>query len=286
MANNSQSSSSNPQDQQNNDQQQANQNVQQEAQPNSAVNRIQVRVPPFWKQNPRLWFRQLEAQFANSNITLDLTKFNTIVGVIESDILTTVSDVVLNPPENDLYETIKARLIHRFEETEQKKLKNLLNELTLGDMRPSDLLRKMKELSCNKVGDDLLKTLWLQRLPLTIQTVLSTSSETLDQLTVLADKMFEVNDNATVQAVSTEKPDKFNDLVNVVCKLDDKIESLRKEFRMSKKSSKQKSLNQPSTSNTEPTVTKRKICSYHKRFGENAIKCRKPCNFIPPKSKN
>lgn len=79
---------------------------------NRNISRIQVKVPPFWKQNPQLWFRQLEAQFAKSNVTQDLTKFNTIVGVVESDILAFVSDIVLNPPANNMYDTIKNRLIH------------------------------------------------------------------------------------------------------------------------------------------------------------------------------
>lgn len=104
---------------------------------NNAVNRIQVRVPLFWKQNPLLWFRQLEAQFANSNIVNDVTKFNTIVGVIESDILTTVSDIVLKPPANNLYRAIKQRLIKEFADSDDKKLRCLLNDLTLGDLKPT-----------------------------------------------------------------------------------------------------------------------------------------------------
>lgn len=78
---------------------------------NNAVNRIQVKIPPFWKLNPALWFKQLEAQFANSGVNSQLTKFNTIVGVLESDVLSFVSDIVLNPPAANQYNTIKARLI-------------------------------------------------------------------------------------------------------------------------------------------------------------------------------
>lgn len=50
-------------------------------QPVNQVNRIQAKVPPFWKLNPQLWFKQIEAQFSNSGIVNDLTKYNTIVGV-------------------------------------------------------------------------------------------------------------------------------------------------------------------------------------------------------------
>ena len=56
----------------------------------------------------------METQFYNSDITRDKTKYNTIVGVIDSDILSCVSDIVLNPPPSKKYVTIKERLIKRF----------------------------------------------------------------------------------------------------------------------------------------------------------------------------
>lgn len=128
---------------------------------NNAVNHVRIRIPPFWKQDPELWFFQLEAQFATSNIVAQLTKFNTVIGNIETDILSSVSDIIRNPPANNCYDTIKERLISQFRVPDNTKLKNLLHNLTLGDSKPSDLLRKMRDLSCGKVGDELLQTLWL-----------------------------------------------------------------------------------------------------------------------------
>lgn len=255
------------------------------AQPN-AINRIQVKVPPFWKQNPQLWFKQLEAQFANSNITTDLTKFNTIVGVIDTDILSHVSDIVLTPPAQNAYDSIKARLIKEFTESEQKKLKSLLHELSLGDMKPSSLLHKMRELSCGKVGDDLLRSLWLQHLPIHIQTVLSTSTDGLDQLATMADTMFEVTGAASIQAVSTEQNNQINDLVNVVCKLEGKIESLQNDFRKPRESYSRTSRHRSPTPNKASSVTSSDLCYYHKHFGKKAVKCKQPCNFKASSSKN
>lgn len=131
-----------------------------------------------------------------------------------------------------MYEAIKERLIKQFTETDNKKLASLLNGITLGDMRPTDLLRKMRELSCNKVGDELLKTLQLQRLPITIQTVLSTSTEEINQLALLVDTMLDLTTAPTIQAVSQSQNNNFNDLVNVVCELEGKIENLRKVFNV------------------------------------------------------
>jgi hypothetical protein len=39
------------------------------------INRVGIRVPPFWPEKPAVWFAQLEGQFALPNITQDATKF-------------------------------------------------------------------------------------------------------------------------------------------------------------------------------------------------------------------
>ncbi|GFS59796.1 uncharacterized protein TNCV_2806141 [Trichonephila clavipes] len=59
----------------------------------------------------------------------------------------------------------------------------------LGDEKPSHLLRNMKELSNGQLQDDFLQSLLLQRMPPHIQTVLSASSEPLDKLAIIADKV-------------------------------------------------------------------------------------------------
>lgn len=252
---------------------------------NNAVNRIQVRVPPFWKVNPQLWFRQLEAQFANSGIINDLTKYNTIVGVLESDILSLVSDVVLNPPAVNLYTTLKARLIHQFTESENKKLKCLLNELTLGELKPSDLLRKMRELSCGKISEELLQTLWLQRLPTTIQTVLATSNGDLNQLVVMADSMFDISETS-VQSISSSSENQLSDLVNVVYKIEDKISSLQKDLHASRSKYRSISRNRAKPASPQLSASTESFCYYHKHFGNKAIKCKTPCDFTNSKNSN
>lgn len=250
------------------------------------VNRIQMKIPPFWKQNPRLWFKQLEAQFATSCITVEITKFNHTVGVIESDVLELVSDIVLAPPTANPYKAIKDRLIKEFTASDNKKIKNLLNNLTLGDLKPSGLLRKMRELSCEKVGDEFLRTLWLQRLPQTIQTVLSTNADNLATLAELADTMFDqIEDSVSLQAVNAIPNKELSDLVNVVCKLDGKIESLSRTFRAPGNSSSRKLRSRsPTPVKKAQSASNKQICFYHKRFSDKANKCKSPCSFKPTKN--
>lgn len=52
--------------------------------------------------------------------------------------------------------------------------------------------------------DDLLKSLWLKRLPSSTQAILSTSTENMTRLIEMADKIHEVVDTRGVYAVSTQ----------------------------------------------------------------------------------
>lgn len=234
------------------------------------LNRLAVRTPPFWKINPRLWFRQMEGQFATAGIVNDLTKFNT---VIDSDILSTVSDIVLTPPAHNLYDTLKAKLIKQFTDSDPIKLKTLFQELQLGDGKPSDLLRKMRELSCDKVGNDLLKDLWIQRLPPTIQAIVSSNEGTLEQLTVIADRIFDTTQFKSIQSISNTPNDA---LLNVIQQLSHDINALKSNYRdRSAKTKRTKSFhNSQSEDDSED-----KICWYHKVYKHKANKCQPPCPF-------
>jgi hypothetical protein len=43
------------------------------------INRVGIRVPPFWAEKPAVWFAQFEGQFVLSNVTQDETKFYYII---------------------------------------------------------------------------------------------------------------------------------------------------------------------------------------------------------------
>ncbi|GFU71419.1 hypothetical protein TNCV_2584901 [Trichonephila clavipes] len=65
----------------------------------------------------------------------------------------------------------------------------------------------MKELSNGQLQDDFLQSLWLQRMPPHIQTVLSASSEPLDKLAIIADKVSEVvGSSSTICSATTVPP--------------------------------------------------------------------------------
>ncbi|GBN26809.1 hypothetical protein AVEN_90463-1 [Araneus ventricosus] len=249
-----------------------------------AVARVSFKAPPFWKRNPKLYFAQIESQFTIAGITKDETKYHHVVAAIETDVIAQVSDIILNPPEELKYEALKERLIEQFADSETRRLKLLLQELQLGDDRPTQLLCKMRDLS-SKVPEDLLKNLWLQRLPTAVQQILAVSTGDLDALAKMADKVLEVTDSSSIHLVEgpnggckdchtlrrqTEELSKsVKDLQNTRTKTKWRRHSrspARGRFSGSRSSSRR----------FDPSAG---ICWFHHKFGSTARNCKKPCNY-------
>lgn len=261
------------------------------------ISRISVKAPPFWRANPALWFCQLEAQFEMNRITADKSKYYTVVAAIESTVLHQVSDLVLNPPVSGLYVALKKRLLDVFADSEQSKIKKLLGEIELGDQKPSFLLREMKNLAGNSIPADLLRTLWLQRLPSNMQAILSVSSEDVDRLVVMADKIHETSMGSEIHKVSIHKANDHSpqlSLENQVAELSRQISELKSAFsrnstkydsnsRRSNDRSKSRSRSQTpgkrhANSNTHYS-SEPKLCWYHQKWGNKANTCVGQCDF-------
>ncbi|CAB0009587.1 unnamed protein product, partial [Nesidiocoris tenuis] len=187
--------------------------------------------PPFWKANVPIWFGQVEAQFRMKGINDDDDRFDCVIGAIDSSVLAQVGDLITNPPALNKYDTLKTRLIGCFSDSEEKKLQKLLQETKLGDQRPSHLLREMRELANNRVSEEILKTLWLQRLPANVQGILSVSADpNLATLAILADKILEVCDpRNSVCVVNNELPIR-NRSRSPNADIADRIEALTRRF--------------------------------------------------------
>ncbi|XP_065356074.1 uncharacterized protein LOC135950462 [Calliphora vicina] len=237
------------------------------------VSRVTVRVPPFWRQNPKLWFRQLESQFVTSGITSDTTKYHTLVGSIESNILNHVSHIVEAPPAENKYETLKCSLLNEFIESEEKRLRQLLENISVGDKKPSALLREMRALASGKVSEDLLKTLWIQRLPNTTKAILSVSNDTIDKLCLIADKIHDQSD-PTINAVSVNNDERISNLENTIQEIFSNIDALSIDnHRRNRSSSRNLSRNRTRS------PSEKSFCWYHHKFRYRATKCRSPCSY-------
>ena len=115
---------------------------------------VVLKLAPFWSANPSLWFAQAEAQFATRNITTEQTKFRHIVATLAPEIATEVRDLLHQPPEDNPYTVLKEVLIKRVGVSEDVRLTQLLEDEPLGDRRPSQLLRRMRQLLGSASMDD------------------------------------------------------------------------------------------------------------------------------------
>ncbi|XP_037957585.1 uncharacterized protein LOC119687366 [Teleopsis dalmanni] len=246
----------------------------------SVVNRVAVRVPPFWHERPEIWFAQIEAQFAVAAITSDITQFNTVVAAIESSVIADVSDAVLHPPETGRYANLKACIIERYSESEQRKIQRLLSEVELGDRRPTQLLTELTALAKDKVSDEFLKSLWLKRLPPQVRAILQASNVALAELAKLADRICEAGDFQQIAVASASDCPAYSENAVILRRLE-QIEQrlsrldLRRSESVQSRSSSRRRRRTRSRPGSHPDW-----CLYHERFGDRANACRQPCSFV------
>lgn len=266
--------------------QNTNQNTDQTATPSGEIHRVSIKPVQFIKTAPELYFLQMEAQFSLANITRDHTKYNHVLGTLDPTYLTSVMDIIRDPPANNKYLAIKNRIIAEFQQSDQHKLRILLREIELGDLKPSQLLRKMRELSKNALSDDALKTLWIERLPEQIRPVISISGEDLNKIAVMADKMLEITTYNFVNEVAAPVTLNHTDLQ--IAALAKQVEELTKTFSQFSHN-RGRSQSRGSSNNRRRSSSKPKndspYCYYHYRFGAMAQKCTDPCQFKTEKSK-
>lgn len=255
----------------------------------SQVSHVAVKIPPLWKSKIKLWFIQVESNFALAKITNDDTKYNHLISCIDAETLSTVSDILFSPPTADKYNALKSRLIAEFSASENEQIRQLISELHLGDDRPSQLLRKMRELGGKSVNDDFLKTLWFQRLPSEMQSILAISSESLDNLAKMADKISEVRTPTNTDVYSIRQAtagsaqrvsslDEINVLRSEIASLTSAVERLSRERTRDSRSPYRNKSPHPRRSSSRPRHNT-EYCFYHNRFGDRAKNCRAPCTF-------
>ncbi|XP_071039982.1 uncharacterized protein [Parasteatoda tepidariorum] len=243
------------------------------------VHAVGIKLPAFWEKAPELWFVNVEAQFSVSRIVCDRTKYFHIISTLNSETLSYVSDIVLNPPAEDKYSALKTRLISEFSDSEQKRIKALLSELVLGDDKPSHLLRKMRNLADKKLSDEFLKTLWIQRLPESAQAIISISEGNLDKLSLMADKILDISPN-TSKEVHAVKND-----VSEIAELKGQIAALTEQVsRLTAANERQpryrsRHFSQGRYRSQTPRREQTELCWYHQKFGNKAKKCNQPCKF-------
>lgn len=255
-----------------------NMNQQQDQQDARVAAAVSVKLPDFWKTDPEMWFAQAEAQFILANVTKDETKFYHIVAKVDQSVICHIADLVSTPPADNKYKALKDRLISRFALSPEARLERLLGSTDLGDLRPTHLLAKMQELATGlNVNDNLLKMLFLQRMPANVRPILTISDGTLSKLAEMADKMMESPNVAAVSPAAIGSSSGANDQMEY---MKDQLETLSAEFRRFRTSSNDRRRSRSASASRIAND----VCWYHRKYGQQAQRCKQPCRYQDPKN--
>lgn len=243
---------------------------------------VSVKLPDFWEDDPNMWFAQAEAQFHLARITQDETKFWHIIAKVDKKVLCQISDLVSTPPVINKYQAVKDRLILRFALSPQARIEQLLGASDLGDLRPSHLLARMQEIATGlNVDDNIMKTLFLQRIPSHARAILSISDGSLTKLAEMADRMLE---SSGPNVASCQSPDVASSSLEYRS-LKGEIEALTAEIRRLKaRPEGRPSRTRSRSSSRKSAAGGDTICWYHRKYGGRAEHCRSPCSFSRQKN--
>lgn len=173
--------------------------------------------------------------------------------------------------------------VKRLSVSRQKRVKQLLSQEELGDRKPSQFLRHLRNLAGPNIPDEFLLSIWTSRLPNNVQFIIASKpNDSLEELSDLADRVYDV---ATPQVAAASAPDsQMATLMRQVSELTREMKSLKTELHgkrqsRSKTRSSSKSRGRSASQRSQSSYRKYPECWYHGKFGEKANKCVKPCDY-------
>lgn len=254
----------------------------------SGLATIEVRLPTFWPKNPLVWFTQVEARFHLRRITSQMARYYHVVASLPPEVADQLDDVLALPPREDAYDHLKTVLLARTRTSESSRIQQLLTAEELGDRRPTQLLHRMKQLlgpQASEAQGSILRELFLQKLPQGMRMILATADGMpLDRLAVLADRTAE-HSSQTVSAVATPQPTTWE---TIALNIETKLEQLTNAIAAMGQSQttparpSRSPLRTPSRYRSASQRASRspdQHCWYHRRFGEQATRCTRPCTW-------
>ncbi|BHF78575.1 hypothetical protein SprV_0602168800 [Sparganum proliferum] len=163
--------------------------------PAQSLHAINFTLPEFWQHAPELYFIRIKSAFYSANVTKELAKYHKLVEVLPASVISQVQSLLAHPPADAPYSALKAEILRLNSVSDRQRYHQLIKEESLGDRKPSDLLRRMRSLLGDmQVDDKFVKEMFLERLPADVQTILASGSQdlTVSQLAEMADRMIEV----------------------------------------------------------------------------------------------
>lgn len=274
---------------------------------------VGLRIPPIWRDKLRGWFAHFEA-IMKSQKKGDQAMYELVLGQLERQDVDEVYDILLRPPEENKYTAIKQRLLQVYEDSEQKNVQRVIAGMELGDLKPSQLLRRMQNLAGDHLSAVTLRGMWLNQLPAHISSIIAISEKSsLSEVALMADKMMDHHSQREISAINLRQQPPSPSQPDVLAvdyqhlpsskyprTLEDKIDKLTEAItqlvtysnnnqrgRSPNRNWNRRRYHQASRSNSRNHPRNRSLtpinspyCYFHRKFGHNARKCAGDCTFL------
>ena len=152
-------------------------------------------LPNYTHSDPQLWFLLCEEQFNLHNIHDENARYSNTITALPHQITAEVRDIITHKPVINPYTTLKQQILERLGASLNEQIKKLLEGITLGDRRPSQMLVQMQALITDSSGiahnGAFVRNLFINKLPNNVKSILATTEDdvTLQGLAKIADRV-------------------------------------------------------------------------------------------------
>jgi hypothetical protein len=244
----------------------------------------QIKLPPFWPEDPASWFWLAEGQFTLRNVADPVTRYYHVLAGLSVDSVRLVWHVLHDDTGPKSYNRLRTSLLASHSLSNYQKMEGMMRLPPLCDRKPSVMLVDMLEYCpAGESTTAVFAFLYLQRLPREIRVLLSEDDPA--HMRAIAEKaarliaMHVPQSHDTCAAVAAEDTYEEPDVVAAL---------------QGARSRKDKGFKRPQQPHTQQKELGRRInlakkgqeqgqslrtcmCFYHANFGEQAKHCQEGC---------
>ena len=240
---------------------------------------------PTYNLDLHSWFLQVETIFLMLRIKSQRIKVANLMQKLQPDVISRIPDALTELPEHNPYDYLKDIILKCTGSSEEERIRDILQNITIGDRAPAQLLRFMKsQLGSKHVSEIVLRTLWMERLPSWVSQITAPMSRStpLDDLADSADLVFERSSNMnTVQAPTSTESQTTKELQamkEMMADLQKQLQEMTVTRRQRPRDRTHSHQRRPRTPSNH-RIDDSDICWYHQTFGDQAKKCKPHWKF-------
>lgn len=161
------------------------------------------KVPDFWDESPKAWFKIFDDHLATANPPLaEGPKFSLLLPLLKGKAVKMVSRLVEAPPAN-AYTTAKELLLLHFGRSSEEMIAELHGLSSLGDRTAVDFLEYMRSLQPGEQEGKLFRHIFVHALPAHVRSIVA-DKPTLNAMAAAADViLLTVPQEAVISSVTS-----------------------------------------------------------------------------------